>query len=145
MAKATQIQVVSPLGFQIWRIQRVGAPMPMAHTHADIEINYLTSGWIRYFHGGRFYDVASNRLAVFWAGIPHQLVAQSRTIEGIWITFPVNWLLGWQVPGSLQDGMLSGELVIEDNESSYEARSDRERLESWLSAYSANRSEQHTI
>ncbi len=104
------------------------------HTHADIEINYLTKGRLRYFHGGRFYEIRAGCLAVFWAGIPHHLAGPSSEFEGIWITFPVTWFLRWQLPDKFQDALLAGEMAIDEVDGSYNSKTDEGRLEGWLSA-----------
>jgi hypothetical protein len=60
------------IGFGAWRA--VPGVMPLAHTHTDIELNFLLGGGARYFLAGRFHELAPGRLAVFWAGMPHRLV-----------------------------------------------------------------------
>lgn len=145
MSRIPNLELQPPIGFKIWRMHRKAEQKHVPHSHADIEINYLLSGWIRYFHGGRFYDVPEDRLAVFWAGIPHQLVMQSALVEMIWITIPVNWFLGWQIPGPLQNGMLAGDLIIEDDKKSYEAQTERARILSWLADFETGKPTQHRI
>lgn len=45
MARDTTAHV-APLGFKVWRMERHNktATMPAPHAHADIEVNYLSSG-----------------------------------------------------------------------------------------------------
>lgn len=132
---------IASLGFRLWRMQRQQkrVTMPAPHTHADIEINYISHGWIRYFHGQRFYEVKAGAFAVFWAGIPHQLQDHGLDLQGIWITFPVTWLLGWQIPGRLPDALMAGELLAD-------ARgADEAQLEDWLKLYESGDADQRQV
>jgi AraC-like DNA-binding protein len=46
--------------------------MPTEHFHGHIELNWLTSGSMDYVFDGRPVSIPSERLIMFWAGIPHQ-------------------------------------------------------------------------
>ena len=144
MPEAPALRLQSAFGFKVWRYERTTRLTMSAHVHADIEINYLRAGWIRYFHGGRFYEIPKGCLGVFWAGIPHQLTAHSPRFEGVWITFPVHWLLGWQIPGSFQAALLAGELDV-TRDTDPESGADEQRLASWLRAYEEGGAEQRKI
>ena len=48
--------------------------MPQEHFHGHIELNWLTDGSMDYVIDGRPVQVPSQRLVMFWAGIPHQTV-----------------------------------------------------------------------
>ena len=95
--------------FSIWRgATRV---MPYAHTHADIELNLLTGGTGRYFLFGRFQEVLPDRLAVFWAGMPHRLCEVSPGAEMRPMNLPLGWFLSWNIAGPLRDRLLHGDLI----------------------------------
>lgn len=85
--------------------------MPRAHTHPDVEVNYLQTGSVRYFIGGRFHEIRSGEVAIFWAGLPHQSLAKSPDVEGIWITLPLVWLLRWRHASALGARLLRGSMV----------------------------------
>ena len=88
--------------------------MPCPHTHSDIEINVPLQGeGLRYLYAGKIYEVPSGRLAVFWGGIPHQLLSGKKRSEGVWLTLPLPWVLQWDLPGNLARRLLAGELVVE--------------------------------
>jgi uncharacterized cupin superfamily protein len=76
MAKLVSHHNRPALGFRVWR--GMAGCMPAAHSHADVELNCVLSGALRYFFGGRFVRVTPGTVALFWAGIPHQLVAAPR-------------------------------------------------------------------
>lgn len=88
--------------------------MGRAHTHADVEINIpLRGGPLRYLHAGRVVEVPAGELALFWGGIPHQLLSTASGCEGILITLPLPWVLQWEMPGPLTQRLLSGDLLSE--------------------------------
>ena len=85
--------------------------MGAAHTHPDVEINFLREGEVTYLHGGAVCHVVGPALAVFWGGVPHQTLPPGLRGHGIWITLPLDWFLRWSLPADLQQRLLAGELV----------------------------------
>ncbi len=63
----------SPYGFtcEMWTPTR----MPRPDKHNEIEFNLLKTGSLTYLLGGHRITIEAGRLAVFWAAIPHQIVA----------------------------------------------------------------------
>lgn len=84
--------------------------MPQAHTHPDVELNFVHGDSITYLHGGRIQRVISGTLAVFWAGIPHQTLHAPSSGKGIWIYLPLPWILQWKLPNNFTARLLAGEL-----------------------------------
>ena len=101
-------------GLRVWRMR--GFPqMREPHAHADIEINMaLKGGPLHYLHGGQILTVPMGRMAVFWGGIPHQLLSPRNNCEGVWMTLPLPWVLQWKLPGRLMQHLLAGELILEN-------------------------------
>jgi AraC-like DNA-binding protein len=100
-------------GLRVWWM-RDAFSMPCPHTHSDIEINVPLQGeGLRYLHAGKIYEVPLGRLAVFWGGIPHQLLSGKKRSEGVWLTLPLPWVLQWDLPENLARRLLAGELVVE--------------------------------
>ncbi len=97
------------LGFAVWR--GLAGEMSAAHAHTDIELNCVVRGELRYFFGGRFESVTPGTLALFWAGIPHQLVRAAPRTEMVWVTVPLAWFMQWKVPERFRQRLLSGEFV----------------------------------
>lgn len=87
--------------------------MPDAHAHTDLELNFFTSGSARYFLAGRFWDVPTETLAVFWAGLPHHIVALSPGSKYLCMTLPLAWFLNWKIGDGLTSRLMAGELVTE--------------------------------
>jgi AraC family transcriptional regulator, melibiose operon regulatory protein len=109
----------------------VGAPAPMQdlRTHGDIVINFVGSGAVRYFMGGRFVEIASGALAVFWAAMPHQLVEVEPKSELIWVHVPLVTVLRWGLGGAFMRKVLAGEVVIDSQSPSW----DGELTRRWIS------------
>jgi len=90
--------------------------MPRPHTHTDVEINIpLKGGPLRYLHSGRIVEVQTGNLALFWGGIPHQLLSSGTDCEGIWITLPLPWVLQWEITDPFTQRLLSGDFLLEES------------------------------
>jgi AraC-like DNA-binding protein len=83
--------------------------MTAAHTHSNIELNFIQGGRLVYLHGGVRRTVEAGRLAVFWAGVPHQTISVGELAEGIWVQLPLAWLLQWKPPRDFAGRLLAGE------------------------------------
>lgn len=97
------------IGFGAWQ-----APiqvMPQAHTHTDIELNFLLRGSARYFLSHGFLTLPPRRLVTFWAGTPHRLVSVSPDAEYLCLVLPLGWFLSWAISG-VGDRLLRGEALI---------------------------------
>src|ERR1043165_9611795 len=55
----------------------VARPTPMQDlaAHGDIELNFVYSGGLRSFMGGRFVELCAGALSLHWAALPRQIVA----------------------------------------------------------------------
>lgn len=104
--------------------------MPVAHTHSDVEVNFLLSGKFSYVHGGTIATVEPLHFTVFWGGIPHWICSQETGQLGIWITLPLAWLLEWQLPRNLPARLFAGEVL-----SSRPVKTDAVLLERWLADF----------
>jgi AraC-like DNA-binding protein len=82
--------------------------MDRAHRHDDIEINLVAAGGpMLYLLGGGLLEVAEGSVAVFWAAIPHQLIASSAN-HVHWVHVPFERFLSWGLPDPLVTRLLSG-------------------------------------
>ena len=87
-----------------------------AHAHADVEINIpMHGGPLRYLHAGRIVKVPVGKIALFWGGIPHQLLSPVSGCEGIWITLPLPWVLQWEIPEPFTQRLLSGDFLLDES------------------------------
>jgi len=99
-----------PIGFRIWKYAHAGR-MKSPHAHADIELNFLTHGSLRYRHGGLDVKLNAGEIGLFWGGIPHQLIEASPGLAGIWMTLPIAWLLRWRLPGNVTERLMAGAFI----------------------------------
>jgi AraC-like DNA-binding protein len=137
-----QMHVEKPFSFQAWRAAPMVMPGP--HTHTDIELNLLLTGSATYFLAGRFHEVQSGRLVVFWAGMPHRLTEVAEGTEYYCMTLPLAWFLGWGIEGALPSRLLAGELV-QEGEDAIRNRDDLERVGHWVADLKTQRSEPRRI
>lgn len=98
------------MGFRIWRMQ-AHEGMAVAHTHPDIEVNFLLRGGFAYLHGGAVVKIEPGRFTVLWGGVPHQMLSPGVIKEGIWLTLPLSWCLQWRLPHAFSDRLLQGEII----------------------------------
>jgi AraC-like DNA-binding protein len=118
------------LGFRAWRVL-AHAEMPAAHTHPDIEFNFLHRGRMTFLLGGARHVLEAGRVAAFWGGVPHQTLPPGVDGDGIWLTLPLAWLLQWRLPGSVTDRLLSGELIQMETPAA--------QVERWLADFDSGR------
>ncbi|HWA86457.1 MAG TPA: helix-turn-helix domain-containing protein [Opitutus sp.] len=118
------------LGFRAWRVAAHGE-MPSAHTHPDMEFNFLHRGRVTILLGGARHVIESGRLAVFWGGVPHQTLPPGVDGDGIWLTLPLAWLLQWRLPGGVPDRLLAGELIQRETPAT--------QIECWLADFESGR------
>lgn len=114
----------------------LGAPSPMQdlHTHGDLELNFVYSGALRYFIGGRFVEVPAGALSVFWAAMPHQIVEVEPKTEFMFVHVPLVTLLRWNLGSAFVRKVLGGEVVIDPQSPSWDAELTRRWISDTASA-----------
>lgn len=90
--------------------------MPRCDRHNEIELNLLERGSVTYLMGGQKVTLPAGRLAVFWAGIPHQIVEFTGLSEYFVLTLPLVWFLQWQLPEPFTQEILRGGMLLEPEE-----------------------------
>jgi AraC-like DNA-binding protein len=92
--------------------------MPKEHFHGHIELNWLTTGSMDYLIDGHALTVPSNRLVMFWAGIPHRAVAIDRGPAGdarqCNVYLPLDTFLHMSNLGRLTETMMGGGVIALD-------------------------------
>ncbi|MER5202727.1 helix-turn-helix domain-containing protein [Streptomyces sp. NPDC002825] len=117
--------------------------MEAAHRHDDLEINFVSGGGsMLYLYGGELLEVAVGGLAVFWAAIPHQLVA-SRATRAHWLHVPFDRFLAWGLPQPLLARVLSGVPMIAP--AARADASDPAKFTQWAADLAAGDDELHRI
>lgn len=87
--------------------------MPRADQHDEVELNYVPEGSLTYLMGGRRVTVPAQRLVVFWAVIPHQIVEFETASPYFVATIPFAWFLKWGLPSQLHMRIMHWEIVTE--------------------------------
>jgi AraC-like DNA-binding protein len=100
-----------PYGFtcEIWKPVVTRRP----DRHNEIEINLLRSGSLTYLLGGQRTTIRAGQFAVFWAAIPHQIVAVEGRQPYFVVTLPLSWFLAARFPESFAHAVLKGRLMSE--------------------------------
>ena len=93
----------------------MGEPWPMraSHAHGDLELNFVYRGRVRYFIGGKFVEVPSQCLAIFWAAVPHQIIEVEEPSEFMWLTVPLVTLLRWDLGNAFMRRLLNGDVLLD--------------------------------
>lgn len=99
----------------------IAAPMHDTPGHGDVELNFVYTGGLRCFMGGRFVDVGAGSLSVFWGALPHQIVEVEPKTEFMYLRVPLVTLLGWNLGAAFVRKVLSGELVVDLQSPSWDA------------------------
>lgn len=117
--------------------------MSTAHRHDDLEINFVAGGGsMVYLYGGELLEVAAGGLAVFWAAVPHQLVA-SRAAHAHWLHVPFDRFLAWGLPQALLARVLSGAPMVAPPDRA--EPSDPAKFTQWAADLAAGDEESHHI
>ena len=69
--------------------QPLMAPILRDHAHGDVELNLLEGGSATCFLAGRFVELPRERVAVFWAALPHRIVAVPKPGHILWVTIQI--------------------------------------------------------
>ncbi len=101
----------APYGFtcELWN----PAYMRRPDRHNEIEVNFVTQGSLTYLLGGKLAEVPCGRLCVFWASIPHQIIAFTSDVPYHVLTLPLAWFLASRPPEDLLHTLLNGNMVAE--------------------------------
>lgn len=88
--------------------------MARAHRHDDVELIVPLDGNAVLEHAGGRHLLANRVCAVFWAGLPHQVVDHDDGMTVAWLTVPLADVLAWQLPAAFTGGILRGALCTFD-------------------------------
>ncbi len=92
-------------------------PCLMRHPdrHNEIEINYFPSGEMTYLFQGRKISIPSQKMAIFWGLIPHQIIDFKGNAPYYVCTIPFSQFLNWNLPKAFVDQQLKGKVFIEQH------------------------------
>lgn len=85
--------------------------MRSAHVHSHVEINLLVAGQMTYLFNGRTVTLKTGELALFWAAIPHRVIAVQEA-RFICSDLPIDMVLAMPGCEALQTALLQGGLLL---------------------------------
>lgn len=86
--------------------------MPRAHWHSQVEINYLSAGFMTYLLNGRLVRLPANHIGVFWATAPHQVVEVEGDGEIVVVYLPLLDFLQLPLPNDFRQTIMRGGFLI---------------------------------
>lgn len=104
----------TPYGFtcELWEPHR----MPRPDRHEEVEINFLNEGSLIYVLGGNQIRIEPRQLTLFWAALPHQIVAFSDVSSYFVVTVPFDRFLQWGLPETFHSHLLAGDVLCCDDQ-----------------------------
>ncbi|MGB8355992.1 MAG: helix-turn-helix domain-containing protein [Chthoniobacteraceae bacterium] len=121
-------------GFGAW--ENVPYVVDYSHTHTDIELNFFSTGSVRYFLAGRFETLPPGRLAMFWAGFPHHLVHVPPQTSRAWVVHvPLAWFMQWRLNESFTQHLLDGQVVMEPAQNAFETTLEKCQFQRWADGF----------
>lgn len=97
-------------GFQVHQ------PEIMAHSHwhGHVEINYLFDCSADYLINGHKISVPEGKMIIFWASIPHQMIASQGDGYMVNVYIPLQAFQSWKFPSEFVGLLLRGEVLVSD-------------------------------
>ncbi|MBQ4860370.1 transcriptional regulator MelR [Pseudoalteromonas sp. MMG013] len=89
--------------------------MDSSHWHGHVEINYLFGCSADYLINGQKISVPEGKMIIFWASIPHQMIASEGNGEMVNIYIPLHAFLSWRFSDEFISEILHGEVLVADN------------------------------
>lgn len=89
--------------------------MDCSHWHGHIEINYLFNCSADYLINGKKISVPEGRMIIFWASLPHQMIASTGDGEMVNIYIPLEAFLSWKFSDEFFSEILNGEVLVADS------------------------------
>jgi AraC-like DNA-binding protein len=89
--------------------------MGKAHRHHEIEIGLLTGGYSKMQVGDRTFRMEAGSLSVFWAIVPHRVLAVGNNAAAYVITVPLPFLFQCNVSDAFRRALLSGLVILRDD------------------------------
>lgn len=88
--------------------RHVPEPMGQAHWHDHVELNLLLAGGMTYLFNGTRISIGANRVHLFWAAVPHQVIAVEPTADLICVYLPFADFLALPVADAFKSGVMDG-------------------------------------
>jgi AraC-like DNA-binding protein len=86
--------------------------MSRPHWHAQVEVNYVLQGALQYQMHGHTLRLEEGSLALFWGGLPHQVIDTSNDPEFIAIHLPLVNFFRLRLPFAIQHRVIHGATLL---------------------------------
>lgn len=86
--------------------------MQAAHWHAQVEVNYIVSGWAHYRMAGHEIRFGAGDLALFWGGQPHWLDQSSSDLVYAGAHLPLVHFFRLRLPQGVQTRLMQGATMV---------------------------------
>ena len=85
--------------------------MPNPHMHSQIELNYVTEGFMTYRFDGRTINVETGNFVFFWGTVPHQVIAKAELTRFVCLYLPLSVFRNLGLGAMLSRTLLSGGMI----------------------------------
>ena len=93
-------------------------PWDSLHRHDEIEMSFFRTKKPSIFRvGAQVVELDRDATILFWGTIPHQIIAVGPDAMQYYITIPPNVFLSWDLPDTLTQPILNGQVLIEKDRS----------------------------
>ena len=86
--------------------------MRCAHWHAQVEVNFITRGALRYQMRGHSILIEEGSLALFWGGLPHQVVDTTADSRYVAIHLPLMHFFRLRLPYPILHRLIHGATLV---------------------------------
>lgn len=86
-------------------------PMAVADQHNEIEINLVEQGGMDFRRGTETRHIREGEATIYWAAVPHQVLAVRPSTRITWLVLPLAWFLSWKLPARFAHRLLGGEML----------------------------------
>jgi len=86
--------------------------MEAADQHNEMELNFVERGEMLFRRGAETVKLSQGTTAIYWAAVPHQVVAVKPSTQISWIVLPLAWFLAWKLSVEFNKQMLGGEMLV---------------------------------
>ena len=112
MQQARKAPKINTVSFGFFCGQGQQTPMAAAEQHNEIEVNFVERGEMVFRRGVQTVKLARGATAIYWAAVPHQVVAVKPQTRSSWLALPLAWFLSWKLPAEFNKQMLGGEMLV---------------------------------
>jgi AraC-like DNA-binding protein len=86
--------------------------MRCAHWHAQVEVNFVTRGALQYRMRRHSITLERGALALFWGGLPHQVVDTTIDSRYVAIHLPLVHFFRLRLPAAIQQRLIHGATLV---------------------------------